>query len=72
MPYFPIPALLPVLGPLAMLPLPTKFYIDFGPPVHFDGPFDDEDDAIDLKVAQVKDAVQRMIDERLAQRESIF
>jgi 1-acyl-sn-glycerol-3-phosphate acyltransferase len=72
MPYLPIPALLPVLGPLAFLPLPTKFYVDFGKPLTFEGPFDDEDEVIDKKVQVVKDTVQGMIDRRRAARSSVF
>lgn len=72
MPYFPVPALLPLLGPLAFLPLPTKFYVDFGEPLRFTGPFDDEDEAIDKKVQVVKDKIQHMIDERRANRPSVF
>lgn len=72
MPYFPIPALLPVLGPLAYLPLPTKFYIRFGEPMQFEGPFDDEDEVIDGKVDQVMSRVQSMIDEGLETRPSVF
>ncbi len=71
-PYFPVPPHLPLLGPLAYVPLPTRFYIDFGEPLHFDGPFDDEDAVIEEKVAVVKERVQQMIDERLAQRPSVF
>lgn len=72
MPYFPIPLLLPVLGPLAYLPLPTKFYIDFGEPMTFEGPFDDEDEAIDAKVKVVTERIQFQIDQRRAERPSIF
>lgn len=72
MPYFPVPALLPLLGPLAYLPLPTKFFVTFGEPLRFSGPFDDEDEAIDHKVDVVMQRVQTMIDDGLAQRESIF
>ncbi len=72
MPYFPVPALLPILGPLAYLPLPTKFYVDFGEPMYFSGPFDDEDSVIDKKVAEVTGKVQSMIDARRAARTSIF
>jgi 1-acyl-sn-glycerol-3-phosphate acyltransferase len=72
MPYFPVPALLPLLGPLAYLPLPTRFYLDFGEPMRFDGAFDDEDEAIDEKVTEVMVRVQSMIDGRLARRESVF
>ncbi len=71
-PYFPIHPLLPILGPLAYIPLPTKFYIDFGEPMHFEGPFDDEDEVIDKKVRDVMDRVQSMIDHRRQERPSIF
>jgi 1-acyl-sn-glycerol-3-phosphate acyltransferase len=72
MPYFPVPALLPVLGPLAFLPLPTKFHVHFGERMPFEGPFDDEDEIIDRKVQQVKDRLQSMIDRGLRERRSIF
>lgn len=72
MPYFPVPALLPLLGPLSMMPLPTKFYVDFGEPMVFEGPFDDEDEIIDHKVEEVRSRVQEMIDARLDVRDSVF
>jgi len=72
MPYFPIPPLLPLLGPLAFVPLPTRFHVRFGEPLTFTGPFDDEDELIDVKVQVVKDRVQSMIDDGLARREGIF
>jgi 1-acyl-sn-glycerol-3-phosphate acyltransferase len=71
-PYAPVPALLPLLGPLAYLPLPTRFHVTFGEPMTFAGPFDDEDEAIDAKVRQVMDRVQSMIDVGLARRQRIF
>ena len=71
-PYFPVPALLPVLGPLSFLPLPTRFHVHFGERMEFSGPFDDEDEAIDRKVQEVKDRVQSMIDQGLRARRSIF
>jgi 1-acyl-sn-glycerol-3-phosphate acyltransferase len=70
-PYLPISPLLPLLGPLAYVPMPTKFYVDFGEPLHFDGPFDDEDSEIDKKVDVVQDKVQAMINARLQDR-SLF
>jgi 1-acyl-sn-glycerol-3-phosphate acyltransferase len=72
MPYFPIPPLLPILGPLAFLPLPTRFHVRFGEPLTFTGPFDDEDEAIDAKVQVVKERIQAMIDEGLASRKGVF
>ena len=71
-PYLPVPALLPILGPLAFLPLPTKFYVDFGEPLTFEGAYDEEDEAIDEKVNVVSSTINNMIRSRLAQRESIF
>ncbi len=71
-PYFPVPPHLPLVGLAAYLPLPTKFHIHFGKPMVFDGPFDDEDDAIQEKVEVVRSTVQRMLDEGVANRESIF
>jgi 1-acyl-sn-glycerol-3-phosphate acyltransferase len=71
-PYLPIPALLPVLGLLAFLPLPVRFHVYFGKPIVFDGPFDDEDEVIDGKVAQVKEAVQILVDNGRQERSSLF
>jgi 1-acyl-sn-glycerol-3-phosphate acyltransferase len=71
-PYVPVPALLPLLGPAAYLPLPTRFHVDFGEPLRFSGPFDDEDEAIDAKVDVVMTRVQSMIDQALARRRSVF
>ncbi len=71
-PYFPVHPLFPILGPLAYLPLPVKFHVWFGEPLHFSGPFDDEDAAIEAKVAVVERAVQRLIDDGLARRKGLF
>lgn len=72
MPYFPVSPWLPVLGPLAYLPMPVKFHIRFGEPLRFDGPSDDEDAAIDKKVDVVKDAIRREIEIGLAGRTGLF
>lgn len=71
-PYVPIPLTLPLLGPLAYMPLPTRFEITFGEPMVFDGDFDDEDDVIQEKVDVVRNRVQQMVDEGVARRSSIF
>jgi 1-acyl-sn-glycerol-3-phosphate acyltransferase len=71
-PYFPVPALLPLLGPLAFLPLPTRFHIHFGEPLTLSGPFDDEDEAIEEKVERVRAAVQALVDEGRRARASVF
>ncbi|MGH9392440.1 MAG: lysophospholipid acyltransferase family protein, partial [Vicinamibacteria bacterium] len=54
-PYFPlVPTLLPV-------PLPVKCHLEFGKALRFDGDPNDEDEAIDEKVAQVRAAVMRLV-----------
>jgi 1-acyl-sn-glycerol-3-phosphate acyltransferase len=72
LPYAPVSPWLPLLGPLAYLPMPVKLKIHFGEPMRFTGPHDDEDAVIDAKVAQVRDRVQRMIGAGLAARKSVF
>ena len=71
-PYIPVPALLPFLGPLALLPMPVRMHVYFGEPLLFDGPFDDEDEIIEGKVQVVVHRVQELIDKGLRQRKSIF
>jgi 1-acyl-sn-glycerol-3-phosphate acyltransferase len=72
LPYLPFPALLPLLGPLAFLPLPTRFHVTFGEAMRFTGPFDDEDEVIDTKVRVVMSRVQQLVDEGRARRRSVF
>jgi 1-acyl-sn-glycerol-3-phosphate acyltransferase len=72
MPYFPVPALLPILGPFAYLPLPTRFYLLFGEPMRFEGPFDDEDEVIEQKVRVVRERLEALIQKGLRERPSIF
>jgi 1-acyl-sn-glycerol-3-phosphate acyltransferase len=72
LPYVPVSPLLPVLGPLAYVPMPVKFHIRFGEPLRFDGPSDDEDARIDEKVDVVKAAIARLIAAERANRKGIF
>ena len=74
-PYFPISPTFPWLGLLGFVPLPTKWYIDFGEPIPMSqyGP----DAANNLVLVsqitdQVRNIVQDMIHKRLAQRRNIF
>lgn len=74
-PYFPISPTFPWLGPLGFIPLPTKWYIDFGEPIPMDnyGP----DAANNLVLVsqltdQVRNIIQHMIYARLARRRSVF
>ena len=72
MPAFPITIAWPWLGPLGMIPLPVRYYIEFGPPMRFEGAANDEDEAIQEQVDQVKATIQAMLRKGLAERESIF
>lgn len=74
-PYFPLSPTWPWLGLLGLVPLPTKWFIDFGEPIGIDqyGP----DAADDLGLVseltdQVRNVIQEMLYERLAQRRNIF
>ncbi len=72
MPAFPVTLTWPWLGPLGLLPLPVKYRIYFGPPMHFDGDADDEDSAVERKAQSVVDTIQRMLDQGLRERDGIF
>ena len=71
-PYLPVPATLPLLGPLAYLPLPTKFLLHFGAPIRFTGDPDASDAEVSDKVEQVKDALNGLIQEGLRKRRGVF
>jgi 1-acyl-sn-glycerol-3-phosphate acyltransferase len=74
-PYFPITPTFPWLGPLGVIPLPTKWYIDIGEPIPMDGygPKADQNLMLVSQLTdQVRGIVQKMINERLAQRKSVF
>ncbi len=74
-PFFPITPTFPWLGLLGVIPMPTKWYIDIGEPIPMDG-YGPKADQNLLLVSQLTDqvrgVVQKMINERLAQRKSVF
>ena len=74
-PYFPISPTWPWFGLLGFVPLPTKWYIDFGEPIAMDQY--DPDAAENMMLVsqladQVRNIIQEMIYKRLAERKSIF
>ncbi len=71
-PAFPITPTNPWLPFVGMLPYPTRYRIYFGEPMHFDGDYNDEDEVVLAKVAQVKDTIQRMLDAGVTAREHVF
>jgi 1-acyl-sn-glycerol-3-phosphate acyltransferase len=75
LPYFPLTPTFPWLGPLGLLPLPTKWSIDFGEPIDLGehGPEGAEDPILVNRIAEsVRETIQRMVDGRLARRRSIW
>ncbi|HEY6547844.1 MAG TPA: 1-acyl-sn-glycerol-3-phosphate acyltransferase [Vicinamibacteria bacterium] len=74
-PYFPLTPTFPWLGPLGLVPLPSKWSIDFADPMPMDqyGPDAAEDPILVNRLAEeVRSTVQRMIDGRLARRRSVL
>lgn len=71
-PAFPITITFPALGLLGVLPLPVKYRIVVGPPMHFSGNPHDEDAVIEAKVQEVRDEMRAMIERGLRARRSIF
>ncbi|HLL55995.1 MAG TPA: lysophospholipid acyltransferase family protein [Myxococcaceae bacterium] len=53
-------------------PLPSKYRIYFGEPMHFSGRPDDEDAELDKKVRSVKSAIQTLINQGLKERKHVF
>jgi 1-acyl-sn-glycerol-3-phosphate acyltransferase len=75
LPYFPLTPTFPWLGPLGVVPLPTKWSIDFGEPIDLEehGPEGAEDPILVNRIAEnVRATLQRMIDGRLARRRSVW
>ena len=75
LPYFPITPLFPWLGPLGLLPLPSKWTITFGEPIstaEYRPEAADDPQAVSRLTDQVRERIQALLDERLAARKSVF
>lgn len=72
LPALPITLTFPWLGPLGVIPLPARYHIRFGEPLHFTGDANDEDAVIAEKVDVVKGAVDRLLRRGLEDRKGIF
>ncbi|MGW3244928.1 lysophospholipid acyltransferase family protein [Streptomyces sp. NPDC001070] len=74
-PYFPMTPTFPWLGPLGMVPLPTKWTIQFGEPIPTDGyaPEAAEDPMLVFNLTdQVRETIQHTLYKLLVQRRSVF
>jgi 1-acyl-sn-glycerol-3-phosphate acyltransferase len=75
LPYFPLTPTFPWLGPLGLVPLPTKWYLEFGAPLATDAypPEAADDPAVVFDLAErVRDTIQQTLDRLLTQRTSIW
>ncbi len=74
-PYIPITPLFPLLGPLGLLPLPSKWLLEFGEPIRTDdyepGAADDPMLVFDV-TDQVRETIQQTLYSLLMQRQSVF
>ena len=70
-PYIPITPTFPLLGPLGLLPVPTKWTIRFGPAIHC-LPVSDGEDVTAATAELVRQSIDAMIAELLSQRRSII
>lgn len=75
LPYFPVTPFFPLLGPLGMVPLPTKWTITFGEPIRPDSYAGNaaDDPAVTLGVTdRVRESIQQTLYTRLAGRGNPF
>lgn len=75
LPYLPVTPTFPLLGPVGLMPAPTKWRIRFGEALRFDeyGPEAAEDHVLVGRLAErVRAAIQSLLDESLAERKSVW
>jgi 1-acyl-sn-glycerol-3-phosphate acyltransferase len=75
LPYLPVTPTFPLLGPLGLVPLPSKWYIRFGEPIDLPGEYGPEAAADRILVNKLADTVrsriQTMVDALRTQRKSV-
>jgi 1-acyl-sn-glycerol-3-phosphate acyltransferase len=75
LPYFPITPLFPWLGPLGLIPLPSKWIVEFGEPIATDEyPRDAWQDGLTVLdlTERVREEIQAMLQRNLVARKSVF
>jgi hypothetical protein len=75
LPYLPVTPTFPFLGPLGLIPFPTKWTVSFLAPVNLKryGPEEAEDPALVARLtAEVRDSIQAELDRLVAQRQSLI
>lgn len=75
LPYLPITPTFPLLGPLGLVPAPTRWKLRFGDPISFDnyGPEALDDHLLIGRLSErVRAAIQGLLDSGLSQRRSVW
>lgn len=75
LPYVPITPTFPLLGPLGLLPVPTRWKIRFGEPISFDryGPEAADDNVLVSSLSErVRTSIQSLLDGGLRTRKSVW
>jgi len=76
LPYVPVTPLFPWLGPLGLVPLPSKWHLRFGEPIELGKEYTAEAADDRLLVNRLADAIrgqiQQMVDDTLADRQGVF
>lgn len=75
LPYFPITPTFPALGPLGLIPLPSKWHIHFGEPIptdHLDPSTADDPMVVFEMTDMIREQIQQDLYRLLAQRTSVF
>ncbi len=75
LPYVPITPTFPLLGPLGLVPLPSKWIIKFGEPIHteeFDEAAADDPMLVFNLTDEVRETIQQQLYRLLVQRRSVF
>jgi len=74
-PYIPITPLFPLLGPLGLVPLPSKWLLEFGEPIRtdeYDAGSADDPMLVFNVTDQVRETIQQTLYSLLMQRQSVF
>jgi 1-acyl-sn-glycerol-3-phosphate acyltransferase len=75
LPFLPVTPTFPLLGPLGLLPMPTRWVIRIGEPIaleHLDPDAASDELLISRLTADLRGQIQSLVDEGLAQRESVW
>lgn len=75
LPYIPITPFFPLLGPLGLVPLPSKWLLEFGEPIRtdeFDAGAADDPMLVFNVTDQVRETIQQTLYTLLMQRQSVF